>query len=176
MWNYVFIKKWKFLGWLLLHRKYCSSFFFPYVINSLIDISKWIYVCMLVCTLKQKEKDLKKSYLLCTYVCLSMMIDLRSIQSMYDKTCRRVYWYSPWDTLYLGIDTHHIDKDKKRCNRDGQPLSPCSFLELKEIKGTDIDLSSSVIRRRWFPPWDWMPCLIYINQLSLFHYPKRLNA
>jgi hypothetical protein len=135
MWNYVFIKKWKFLGWLLLHRKYCSSFFFPYVINSLIDISKWIYVCMLVCTLKQKKKDLKKSYLLCTYVCLSMMIDLRSIQSMYDKTCRRVYWYSPWDTLYLGIDTHHIDKDKKRCNRDGQPLFSLFVSRAKRNQG-----------------------------------------
>jgi len=100
-----------------------------------IDISKWIYVCMLVCTLKQKEKDLKKSYLLCTYVCLSMMIDLRSIQSMYDKTCRCVYWYSPWDTLYLGIDTHHIDKDKKRCNRDGQPLFSLFVSRAKRNQG-----------------------------------------
>jgi hypothetical protein len=33
-------------------------------------------------------------------------------------------------------------------------------------------LSSSTTRHRWFPPWEEMPCLIYINQLSLLFSRK----
>lgn len=138
-----------------------------------------MYICALVCTLKCRKKWRNRIFFVCMhvsmYACLCMMIDLRSIQSMYSRTCRCVYCYIPWGSSYLGIDTHYIDEDKRSCNRDGQSYSPCSFIELKEIKRTDIDLNSCIIRRRWFPPWERMPCLICINQLSLFHYPKRLD-
>jgi hypothetical protein len=101
--------------------------------------------------MKQKKRETKKSHLVCMYVCLSAMIDLRSIQSMCGEIWRRVYWYISRGTSYLDIDTHHTDEDKKNCNRDEHlllvlSLSPCSFIELKEIKRGDIDLSSSTTR------------------------------
>jgi hypothetical protein len=94
---------------------------------------------------------------------LSLMIDWRSILLI--SSCLLVY---PMRHFVLGYwHTHHIDEDKTSCNRNGQPPPSCSFIEEKR----DIDLScisiSSIIRHRWFPPWERMLCLIYINQLSL---------
>jgi hypothetical protein len=125
----------------------------------------------------KKKRDKEIASCIYMYVCLSVMIDLRNIQSMCGETRRHVYWYISRGTSYLDIDTHHTSEDKKNCNRDEHffsdlSLPPCSFIELKEIKRGDIDLSSSTTRHRWFPPWEEMPCLIYINQLSLLFFPK----
>ncbi len=179
----------KFHWWLLLPEKYCPSslsILLVYMINSpnewMIGISKWICLCVgmqFEIKHKKKQKDEEIASCIYVYVCLSVMIDLRSIQSMCGETWRRVYWYISRGTSYLDIDIHHTSEDKKNCNRDEHffsdlSLSPCSFIELKEIKRGDIDLSSSTTRHRWFPPWEEMPCLIYINQLSLL-FPKRLD-
>jgi len=142
-----------------------------------IRLNEYVYVFR-----NKTKRKTKKSHLVYNvYVCLSAMIDLRSIESMYDETWRCVYWYIPRGTSYLDIDIHHTKEDKKHCNRNEHlflalslSLFTCSFIELKKIKRGDIDLSSSTRRRRWFPPWKEMPCLIYINQLSLL-FSERLN-
>ncbi len=41
----------------------------------------------------KKKKDEEIASCIYVYVCLSAMIDLRSIQSMFGETWRRVYWY-----------------------------------------------------------------------------------
>ena len=57
-------------------------------------------------TKKKRDEEIAS----CIYVCLSAMIDLRSIQSMCGETWRRVYWYIPRGTSYLDIDTHIQEK------------------------------------------------------------------
>jgi hypothetical protein len=102
---------------------------------------------------KKKKKDEEIASCMYVYVCLFAMIDLRNTQSMCGETWRRVYWYISRGTSYLDIDIQHRREDKENYNRDEHffsslILSPCSFIELKEIKRGDIDLSSSTTRHR----------------------------
>jgi hypothetical protein len=104
---------------------------------------------------KKKKKDEEiASCIYFMYVCLSAMIDLRSIQSICGETWRRVYWNIPRGTSYLDIDTHTIQEKIRRTVAEKNisvslscSLPPCSFIELREIKRGDIDLSSSTTRR-----------------------------
>lgn len=77
-----------------------------------------------------------------------------------------------WVLTHHAKDDDNEDADKKNCDRDGQPSPTRTLVELDETEQerSDIDLSSSTRRRRWFPPWEEMPWLIYINQLSFLFF------
>ncbi len=93
------------------------------------DRHQWMntLMCWYVFEIEQKKKDEEIASCIYEYVCLSAMIDLRSIQSMCGETWRRVYWYISRGTSYLDIDTHHTREDKKNCNRDEHIFSALSL-------------------------------------------------